>query len=74
MDKKYKGNYNEFEAKWMEIISLLGEKIIIGSIYRHLKPNVHSFSNYLKTASQKLEKKKKIILTGNFNRNIYIKK
>ena len=55
----------------MEIISLLGEKIIIGSIYRHPKPNVHSFLNYLKTAPQKLEKKKKIILTGNFNRNIY---
>ena len=59
LDKRYKGNYNEFEAKWIEIISLSGEKIVIASNYRHPKPKVYLFLNYLKEAPQKLQKKKK---------------
>ena len=64
MHIRHKQKNREFEAKWIEIISLSEEKIIIGSIYRHSKPNDHSFLNYLKETNKKLEKKK----TDNSNR------
>lgn len=66
LDKRHKGKSSEFEAKWIELIFLSGEKIIIGSIYRHLKPHDHSFLTYLKKLTKNIEKKK-ITLTGNIN-------
>ena len=73
LDKRHKGKNSEFEAKWIEVMYLSVEKIIIGSIYRHPKPNDHSVLNNLKETNKKIwKKKKRIILTGDFNLNLLI--
>lgn len=50
-------------------MSSSSEKIIIVSVYRHPKPNDHSFLNYSKETNKK-KQKRKIILTCDFNVNL----
>ena len=54
----------------LDIISPLKDNILIGVIYRHPKQKDKEFFQYLSNTLKKIKKKKKkIILTGDFNLN-----
>ena len=54
----------------LDIISPLKDNILIGVIYRHPKQKDKEFLQYLSNTLKKIKKKKKkIILTGDFNLN-----
>ena len=48
LDKKHKGNNNEFEAKWIEVVPTKRDNITVGFVYRHPRLKYKHFLNYLK--------------------------
>ena len=68
--KSYVKLKNEFECKWIEIVSSNAKKenLVIGVHYRHPLKQDEEYSKYLVTTLKKLRKEKKtIIIAGDFN-------
>ena len=52
LDSQYNDEFNEFQAKWIEIINRKGKNTIVGVIYRHPRKSDTQFQIYLKETSQ----------------------
>ena len=57
LDSQYNDEFNEFQAKWIEIINRKGKNTIIGVIYRHPRKSDTQFQIYLKETLNKNQKR-----------------
>ena len=54
-----KNTHHEFEALWLEIISPIEDKILIGVIYSHPKQKDKEFSQYLSNTLKNTKEQQK---------------
>ena len=73
LDIKHVDDLNEFQCKFIEIISEKGANIILGVIYRHPKKmSDNTFSEKIQEKLDIIQKEHKIIiLLGDFNYNLF---
>ena len=71
LDSQYNDEFNEFQAKWIEIINRKGKNTIVGVIYRHPRKSDRGFQIYLKETFNKIRNENKLLtVAGDFNYNL----
>ena len=71
LDSQYNDEFNEFQAKWIEIINRKGKNTIVGVIYRHPRKSDTQFQIYLKETLNKIRNENKLLtVVGDFNHNL----